>query len=65
MLWGTDNVKLIHFLEMLGKEAELEKGRLPSEVNGCVHEGPMDEDTTYVRPFYQLRVEAGRKLSQL
>ena len=50
---------------MLGKEAELEQGRLPSEVNGCVHEGPMDEDTTYVQPFYELRVDAWRKGSQL
>ena len=49
---------------MLGKEAELEQGRLPSEVNGCVHESPMDEDTTYVQPLYQLRVEAWRKGSQ-
>ena len=59
MLRGTDKVKLIHLLEMLGKEAELE------EVNGCVNEGPMDEDTTYVQPFYQLRVEAWSKGSQL
>ena len=58
MLRYTDMVKLIHLLEMLGKEAELEQCRLPSEVNGCVHEGPMDEDTTYVQPFYQLIVEA-------
>ena len=65
MLRGTDNVKLIHLLEMLGKEEELEQGRLPSEVNGCVHECPLDIDTTYVQPFYQLRVEAWRKGSQL
>ncbi len=67
MLRGTDKVKLIHLLEMLGKEAELEQDRvgLPSEVNGCVHECPMDKDTTYVQPFYQLRVEAWRKGSQL
>ena len=65
MLRGTDKVKLIHLLEILGKEAELEQGRLPSEVNGCVHEGPMDEDTTYAQPFYQLTVEAWRKGSQL
>ena len=58
MLRGTGKVKLIHLLEMLGKEAELEQGRLPSEVNGCMHECPMDEDTTYVQPFYQLRVES-------
>ena len=58
MLRGTDKVKLIHLLEMLGKEEELEQGRLPSEVNGCVHEGVMDEDTQYVQPFCKLRVEA-------
>ena len=65
MLRGTGKVKLIHILEMLGKEAELEQCRLPSEVNDCVHEGPMDEDTTYVQPLYQLSVEAWRKISQL
>ena len=65
MLRGTDKVKLIHLLEILGKEAELEQGRILSEVNGCVHEGPVDEDTTYVQPFYQLRIEAWRKGSQL
>ena len=64
MLLGTDKVKLIHLLEMLEKEAELEQGRLPSEGNGCVHDGPMDEDATYVQPFYQLVVEAWRKGSQ-
>ena len=57
MMRGTDKVKLIHLLEMLGKEAELEC-RLQSEVNGCVNECPMDEDTMYVQPFYQVRVEA-------
>ena len=53
MLRCTDKVKLINLLklEMIGKEAELEQGRLPSEVNGCMHEGPMAEDTTYVQPF--------------
>ena len=67
MLRCTDKVKLINLLklEMIGKEAELEQGRLPSEVNGCVHEGPTDEDTTYVQPLYQLRVEAWRKGSQM
>ena len=64
MLRGTDKVKLVYILDMLGKEAELEQGCLPSEVNGCVHEGPMDEDTTHVQPFYQLRVEAWRNGSQ-
>ena len=61
MLRYTDKVKFIHLLEMLGEEAALEQGRLPSEVNGCVHEGPMDEDTTYAQPFYQLSVEAWRR----
>ena len=50
MLRYTDKVKFIHLLEMFGKEAEVEQGRLPSEVNGCVHEVPMDEDTTYALP---------------
>ena len=59
MLRYTDMVKLINLLEMFGKEEELEQGSLSSEVNGCVHEGPMDEDTTHVRPFYQLRVWHG------
>ena len=44
---------------MLGKEEELEKCRLPSEVNGCVHEGPMDEDTTYVQPAESRGMEKG------
>ena len=65
MLRYTDKVKLIHLLEMLEKEEELEQGRLPSEVYGCVHEGPMDENTKFVQPFYQLRLEAWRKGSQL
>ena len=66
MLRCTGNVKLIHLLEMLGNEKEnIEQGRLPSEVNGCVNEGPMDEDTTYVQPFYQLRLEAWIMGSQL
>ena len=65
MLRGTDNVKLIHLLEMLGKEEELEQGRLPYEVNGCVLECPLDIDTMCVQPFYQLRAEAWRKGSQL
>ena len=46
MLRGTVKVKLIHLLEMFGKETELEQDRLPSEVNGCGHDGPKDEDTT-------------------
>ena len=44
----TDTSKLIHLLEMLGKEAKLERGRLPSEETDYVHEGPMDEYTTHV-----------------
>ena len=35
---------------MLGKEAELEQDRLPSEETEYGHKGPMDEDTTYVLP---------------
>ena len=51
--------KLIHLLEMLGKEAELGKGRLQSEVNGFVHEDPMDEVTTYVQPAESRGMETG------
>ena len=65
MLRGTGKVKFFHLLEILGKDAANDQGRLPSEVNGCVHAGPIDEDTTSVQPFYQLRVEAWRKGSQL
>ena len=65
VLGSNKDILLLLLLEMLGEEAELEQGRLPYEVNGCVHEGPMDEDTTYVQPFYQMRVEAWRKGSQL
>ena len=32
---------------MLGKEAKLEQGRLPSEETGCVYECSMDEDATH------------------
>ena len=35
---------------LLGKEAELEQGRLPSEENGRVYEGSMDEDATPALP---------------
>ena len=62
MLRDTDRVKLVYILDMLGNEAELEQGCLQSEVNGCVHKGPID--TTHVQPFYQLRIEARRKGSQ-
>ena len=60
MLRCTDKSKLIRLLEMLGKEAELEQGRLPSEETGCVYEGSMDE-----RTFYLLRVGMWREGSQL
>ena len=40
----TDKSKLIRLLEMLGKEAKLEQGRLPSEETGCVYECSVDED---------------------
>ena len=46
MLQCTDKSKLIRLLEMLGKEAELEQGLVPSEETGCVYEGSMDEDAT-------------------
>ena len=50
---------LIRLLEMLGKEAELEQGRLPSEETGCVYEGSMDEDATRVLPTKSRDVERG------
>ena len=46
MLRCPDKSKLIRLLEMLGKEAKLEQGRLPSEDTGCVYECSMDEDVT-------------------
>ena len=59
MLRCTDKSKLIHLLEMLGKEAELERGRLPSEETGRVYEGSMDENATHVLPTEGRDVERG------
>ena len=59
MLRCTDKSQLIRLLEMLGKEAELEQGRLPSEETGCVCEGSMDEDATHVIPSESRNVERG------
>ena len=50
MLRCTDNCKLIRPLEVLGEEAELVQGRIPSEETGCVYEGSMDEDAKHVLP---------------
>ena len=50
MLRCTDKSKLIGLLELLGNEAELEQGRLPSEETGCVYEGPLSEDAMHVLP---------------
>ena len=50
MLRCTDKSKLIRLLQMLGKEAKLEQGSLPSEETGCVYECSMDEDATYDLP---------------
>ena len=44
---------------LLGKEAELEQGRIPSEENGRVYEGSMDEDATHVLPTESRDVERG------
>ena len=44
---------------MLGKEAKLEQGRLPSEETGCVCECSMDEDATHVLPTDSLDVDRG------
>ena len=50
MLRCTDKSKLIRLLELLGNEAELEQGRLPSEETGCVYEGPLAEDAMHILP---------------
>ena len=55
----TDKSKLIRLLEMIGKGAEPEQGRLPSEETGCVYEGSMDEDATHVLPTKSRDVERG------
>ena len=59
MLRCTDKSQLIRLLEMLGKEAKLEQGRLPSEETGCVCEGSIDEDATHVLPTESLDVDRG------
>ena len=48
MLQCTDKSKAIRLLAMLGKEAELVWGRLPSEETERVYEGTMDDDATHV-----------------
>ena len=55
----TDKSKLIRLLEMLGKEAKLEQGRLASEETGCVYECSMDEDATHFLPTDSLDVDRG------
>ena len=52
----TDKSQLIRLLQMLGKEAKLEQGRLPSEETGCVDECSIDEDATQVLPTESLGV---------
>ena len=59
MLRRTDKSQFIRLLEMLGKEAKLERGRLPSEETGCVHECLMNEDATHVLPTESLDVDKG------
>ena len=59
MLRCTDKSKLIRLLEMLGKEAELELGRLPSEETGRVYECSMDAVATHVLPTESRDVERG------
>ena len=50
---------MIRLLELLGNEAELEQGSLPSEETGCVYEGPLDEKATHVLPTESRDVERG------
>ena len=57
MLRCTDTSKLIRLLEILGNEAELEHGCLPSEETGCVFEGPVD--ATHVLQTESRDVERG------
>ena len=59
MLRCTDKSKLSRLIEMLGNEAELEQGRLPSEEAGYVYEGPMDENATHVLPTKSRDVKRG------
>ena len=62
MLRCTDKCKLIRLLELLGNEAELEQGRLPSEETGCVYEGPLAEDAKHVLPTESRDVGEGSQL---
>ena len=58
----TDKSKLIRILEMIGKEAELGQGRLPSEeTDACTNVQWMKTQRT----FYQLRVWTWIEGSQL
>ena len=59
MLRCTDKSQLIRLLEMLGKEAKLEQGRLPSEETGCVYECSMDENARHDLPTESLDVDRG------
>ena len=59
MLRCTDKSKLIRLLEMLGKEAALELGRLPSEETGRVYECLMDAVATPALPIESRDVERG------
>ena len=60
MLRCTDKSQLIRLLEMLGKEAKLDQGRLPSEETGCVYKCSMDENAaTHVLPTESLDVDRG------
>ncbi len=57
MLRRKDKSKFIRLLEMLGREAELEQGRLQSDDTGYVCEGSMDEYATHVLPAESRDVE--------
>ena len=59
MLRRKDKSKLIRLLEMLGKEAELEQGRLQSDETGCMCEGSMDKYAMQVLPTEIRDVERG------
>ena len=63
MLRRKGKSKLIRFLEMLGKEAELEQGLLLSGETGCVCEGSMDEYATHVLPTESRDVERERGIA--
>ena len=59
MLYQCTTLKSEYLTHLLGKEAELEQGRLPSEETGRVYEGSMDEDATHVLPTESRDVERG------